>query len=1150
VELKQIETTEASEPKGAPDSSDLTNSHTDKPQEPIAEGLEQPPAEEAKSGASEIPEVSEEAPKEDVHDAEANSADSEIKDSGDRGLDAEEAHPPSEASLSQKKEIESSPQEEPANLDLPREDVQPSSEATSTSSGPPSEAAPEKSKEAVVETSSAPMEGHSGLGEPAVTGEAKIQEPAIESCRGGAPSSLAEPTAIAEPKHQERFVETLPPPTKSQINNEVPNIIEDYKVEGSSPAPIERSQGQKSDESRAGGSMPGAIESTGQSDQGRYEDLIVASSETETVGNTEEHHVAKEHKKSAVEAVLVPVENWSSNELPIAVEETKTIRSDLDSLPTQIEREIEITALADKGVVPEYSRDSNQASLEPSPKEVEDFQATRSSEMKAEEREPAHEETAPETEEPVQSTDNGPAKSSLIPKFINSEVEEVQTSPQEEVKSAVVEDPEDIKAREEIARLNAELMKAAMREEAANESLATAASEADAEDKGTDQGLISHARQEEGSHHDTLELAGEHLPEPEHSDASHGHESFRELPVESQEPESSHEESPQITATENSAKTSSDTPDSAIDVRTPPQIAVDDNQNGDEVQEPSTDELKGNHEETNLVTSGIAEIRTLPIAEEVTEEPEVSQNIECENHQRSPPLGHEEPCHENFETETLETANEDPTFSSPSNYKPELQDSTINDTQAAEPYSGFSSDPSATSNEAEAFVRDHDLAGNEHFEVDSREEEYDAFHKEPEQVEEEEHKSLESELPSHPRTRALSAADDTGREFPRAEPPATVLNSDDLFEDDGKCQVEETTSHQIEAKYDDEDESEVRDHAETPVHFDGASTAQPLEQLHSRDTLGNELDVPLNKQHHISQETHCTNSGKFASLVDAVRSDAPIVSHLVKKQEVREIDMPGRGHFSDEILDEYDYETREGVEDDNEDFVGEIEAELHHSDSDDKARPSSPTLHIRTHTADTLASFETYAQSEDSAPSTPDTAISPPQQTLRDDPIIRQWWMHHGEKLQHHESNEELKPAASPLQQGEFDPFSTSAYPSYITPKASRAIFKATMLKSHRTATTTPLHPKMAVNTFPTKKATHSQAQCLLSATLHLTHPARLPSRKAGPTTLRDLSTLPSLPPSLCIPHRPPVLYALPSRHQRRHLRVSPGLPHSHHLQA
>jgi hypothetical protein len=387
----------------------------------------------------------------------------------------------------------------------------------------------------------------------------------------------------------------------------------------------------------------------------------------------------------------------------------------------------------------------------------------------------------------------------------------------------------------------------------------------------------------------------------------------------------------------------------------------------------------------------------------------------------------------------LETANEDPTFSSPSNYKSELQDSTINDTQATEPYSGFSSDPSATSNEAEAFVRDHDLAGNEHFEVDSREEEYDAFHKEPEQVEEEERKSLESELPSHPRTRALSAADDTGREFPRAEPPATVLNSDDLFEDDEEGQVEETTGHQIEAKYDDEDESEVRDHAETLVHFDGASTAQPLKPLHSRDTSGNELDVPLNKQHHISQETHCTTSGKFASLVDAVRSDAPIVSHLVKKQEVREIDMPGGGHFSDEILDEYDYETREGVEDNNEDFVGEIEAELHHSDSNDEARPSSPTLHIRTHTADTLASFETYAQSDDSAPSTPDTAISPPRQTLRDDPIIRQSWMHHGEELQHHESNEELKPVASPLQQGEFDPFSTSAYPSYITPKASRA---------------------------------------------------------------------------------------------------------------
>jgi hypothetical protein len=177
---------------------------------------------------------------------------------------------------------------------------------------------------------------------------------------------------------------------------------------------------------------------------------------------------------------------------------------------------------------------------------------------------------------------------------------------------------------------------------------------------------------------------------------------------------------------------------------------------------------------------------------------------------------------------------------------------------------------------------------------------------------------------------------------------------------------EETNRYEINPNYDDDgqDEDEERSRSEAPVPVvEAGSNERP-------EASSSQLDLLLSKQHRVSQEVRRTNSGKFASLVDAVRSDVPIISHLVKTQEIREIGIPGGGHFSDEILDEYQDETPQQDDLQEEDLPAsghwprDEQAEDHLLSNEEDACPSSPTLHIWTHTTDTVPSFETYAQSD------------------------------------------------------------------------------------------------------------------------------------------------------------------------------------------
>lgn len=98
-------------------------------------------------------------------------------------------------------------------------------------------------------------------------------------------------------------------------------------------------------------------------------------------------------------------------------------------------------------------------------------------------------------------------------------------------------------------------------------------------------------------------------------------------------------------------------------------------------------------------------------------------------------------------------------------------------------------------------------------------------------------------------------------------------------------------------------------------------------------------------------------------------------------------------------------------------------------------------LHIRTYTADTIPSFESYAQSDDaSTPTSPsETASSPFMEHPHGEPNIRSSWQDNS-ALQGSdpiETRQELKPQASPLQ-AEFDPYNSQTYPNYISPKASQ----------------------------------------------------------------------------------------------------------------
>ena len=230
-----------------------------------------------------------------------------------------------------------------------------------------------------------------------------------------------------------------------------------------------------------------------------------------------------------------------------------------------------------------------------------------------------------------------------------------------------------------------------------------------------------------------------------------------------------------------------------------------------------------------------------------------------------------------------------------------------------------------------------------------------------------------------------------------AESPATVLDTDDLFEDS------------------DDEEEEQRNAGGHDFDPSQETTAQSSEQI--EEAQGDTQETPDD-----APETRAF----FASLVDTIRPDISLLRRLANQEP-----SPASQHLDDDhSVSEYSQATP------GEYYTpGIIEPAEHFP-------PQNPDagLHIRTQTADTIPSFESYAHSDEaSTPTTPsETASSPFVEEPNEQPTIRSSWQDNSalQGSDPTEEHHELKPQASPLQ-GEFDPYNTQTYPNYISPKAS-----------------------------------------------------------------------------------------------------------------
>ncbi|KAF8854042.1 hypothetical protein BDZ45DRAFT_51119 [Acephala macrosclerotiorum] len=242
-----------------------------------------------------------------------------------------------------------------------------------------------------------------------------------------------------------------------------------------------------------------------------------------------------------------------------------------------------------------------------------------------------------------------------------------------------------------------------------------------------------------------------------------------------------------------------------------------------------------------------------------------------------------------------------------------------------------------------------------------------------------------------------------------AESPVTVLNADDLFDDDS------------DEDEDSGDSFSLRQYQDVPPTKSSEARLGELEYESQTEDIADQyfqdaaLDpVPEHATVHRFSEIPHRNSGMFANLVDSIRPDMGLVRQMSDHQAEEEqehfqsMNRPVSVSF-DESAGSYDYAPRDN------------------------------SLHVRTHTADTVPSFESYARSD--TPTSPSEAASSPfQESPHDEPRIQSSWQ---EDAPVHDEHPDLKPQASPLQAG-FDPFNSTANPNYVTPKTSQANLQET----------------------------------------------------------------------------------------------------------
>lgn len=249
--------------------------------------------------------------------------------------------------------------------------------------------------------------------------------------------------------------------------------------------------------------------------------------------------------------------------------------------------------------------------------------------------------------------------------------------------------------------------------------------------------------------------------------------------------------------------------------------------------------------------------------------------------------------------------------------------------------------------------------------------------------------------------RPITPAEDIGRALDfELESPHTVGDVDDLFDDD-----------------DSEDEFPMRDERGF-VH----NGQEPLSGAYNSESARgfDEYEGPF--------ESHTApNPNLFANLVNTIRPEIALVRQMSDIPESPENHLDDSDYVGNSFQPSED-QIAEHYDDEHDQF-----------DQGHYAQHEDNYLRTRSHTADTVPSFETYAHSdeEDSPPGTPiDEIANVAQEALLNEHLISSSWPVRP-NVDPQESEQDLKPQASPMQ-AEFDPFNPSQYGAYVTPKASR----------------------------------------------------------------------------------------------------------------
>ncbi|KAG9228389.1 hypothetical protein BJ875DRAFT_526982 [Amylocarpus encephaloides] len=286
------------------------------------------------------------------------------------------------------------------------------------------------------------------------------------------------------------------------------------------------------------------------------------------------------------------------------------------------------------------------------------------------------------------------------------------------------------------------------------------------------------------------------------------------------------------------------------------------------------------------------------------------------------------------------------------------------------------------------------------------------------------------------------------------ESPATVMNTEDLFDDDDDSDVDPSliahndVNDRVDAMLIDREFLGGKGLAlgaqETQEHLvSNASEAREnpsVEVEHHEEGFGpqeviEESNWPfLSRKENQSEPDRHTQppTGLFANLINTIRPDMSLVRQMSDIPEVSEYQaqtQDGNAHArhgsADEILDGYLASHVPG----DEEF-----SEHTHQRAFTLGKESSRN---RSQTTDTVPSFGNYAHSdyEDSPPATPiDEIVDNAQDALYNEHLISSSWPSRPNSFVAKEAP--LKSVASSRQE-EFDPYNPSQYSSLVTPKTS-----------------------------------------------------------------------------------------------------------------